>query len=398
MAWRNIWRNRRRTLITAAAIGLGVASLVFATAFVEGIFTRVVTVATQSLTGDAQIHAEGYRATLNEKTFVRNASTVLEKVRALPDVNAAAPRVLTTGLISIGSRSRNVRIIGVDLVHEPKVTNWPYRLVEGQYPHEPIEAMVGVELAQKLELEIGAKVVLTMANIETGEATSEALIIVGILATGDISIDKGTVILHAKRVQRMMGIGDGVHEIVLSVNAPTTQRKAIEEVIAPAKADGLDVQPWQEINKMVASGLELQSTYLNSFLFIIFFIIAFGIVNTLSMSLAERMKEFGVLRAIGTSPVRLASMILSEAGWIAMVGAVPGALIGIAGVAYYGSAGVNMAGSSSYGVNFHEPLYPQLDLLGSASISLTFVILTVIVAGMTAWKAARIRPVDAMRV
>lgn len=397
MGWRNIWRNRRRTFITAAAIGLGVTSLVFSSAVANGIFDRIVKVATESLTGDAQIHADGYRATLDEKQFIPDADKVLERVRAVPGVQAASPRVITSGLLSIGSRSRNVKVIGVDIEHEPNVTNWPYRLVSGKYPHDPVEAMIGLELAQKLEIETGAKIVLTVANVETGEAMAEALRIVGVLSTGDASIDKGTAIISSVRLQRMMGIGKGVHEVVMALDVSTTDRKAIEKVIAPAKAEGLDVQPWHEINKMVAGGLQLQSAYLNSFLFIIFFIIAFGIVNTLSMSLAERMKEFGVLRAIGTSPMRLGGMILSEAGWIALVGALPGAVIGLAVTAYFGSSGINLAGTSTYGVNFNDALHPQVDIAEAVYISVVFIVLTVLVAGFTAWKAARVRPVDAMR-
>ncbi|MEZ4436638.1 MAG: ABC transporter permease, partial [bacterium] len=167
LAWRNIWRNGRRTLITAAAIGLGVAALVFTQAMVEGMFHRMVGVATASMSGDAQIHAPGYRTTQDERLVIPAAAPLLDAARALPGA-AATPRVFGTGLVAIGDRSQGVRVIGVAPDTERRVTNWAERLTAGRYLEAEGEALVGAALARKMDLELDTRLVLTMADIETG--------------------------------------------------------------------------------------------------------------------------------------------------------------------------------------------------------------------------------------
>lgn len=396
LAWRNIWRNGRRTVITAAAIGLGVASLVATWALVDGMFGRMVNVATASMSGDAQIHAPEYRTTFDERLVLADPAPALAAARAI-DGATAAPRVFGNGLLAIGDRAQGVRLIGIDPAVERKVTNWADRMAAGRYLEGPGEIMVGVELAEKMELEIGTRLVLTMADIETGEARAEALRIVGFLQTGDQGLDKQGAIVALGLAQRMMGIGEAIHEIAIDLPGATDQKAVVDRLIDPLRAEGREVVAWQEVNAMLASLLDLQGVYMGIFIAIIFFIISFGIVNTLAMSLAERMHEFGVLRALGTTPGRLGGLILTEAGCLGIVGAVPGALVGVALTLYLGRVGIDMSGTSQYGVNFNDPLYPVLDPIDPIWLAALFVLLTVLVAGVSAWRAARVQPVEAMR-
>ncbi len=396
LAWRNIWRNRRRTLITAAAIGLGVAALVFTQGLVDGMFGRMVGVATASMSGDAQIHLEDYRKTFDERLVLEEPGPLLDAARALDGVSAA-PRTFGNGLVAIGDRSQGVRVIGIDPVAEQKVTNWTERLARGRYIEGPGEIMLGIELAEKMDLELDTRMVLTMADIHTGEARAEGLRIVGFLSTGDQGIDKQSAIVDIGLARRMMGVGGAAHEIALDLGVPTDQQAVVDRIIAPLQADGIEVVSWHVVNRMLAQVVELQGVYMGLFIGIIFFIIAFGIINTLAMSLAERWHEFGVLRAIGTTPGRLGGLILAEAGFIGVVGSVPGALVGVGLVVYFAGAGIDMSGTSQYGVTFTEPLYPVLDPLDPIWLGAVFTGLTVLVAGISAWRAARVEPVEAMR-
>lgn len=396
LAWRNIWRNRRRTLITAAAIGLGVASLVFTEGLVEGMFGRMVNVATASMSGDAQVHAPEYRKTFDERLVLPDALELREQIDAIDGMHGA-PRAFGNGLIAIGDRSEGVRIIGVEAAAERKVTNWADRLAAGRYLEGRGEVMIGADLARKLEIELDGKVVLTMADISTGEARSELLRVVGLLSTGDQSLDRRSAIIDLGLTQSMMGIGAGVHEFALDIDRPTEDRAAVESAIAPLAADGREVVAWHEVNRMLAQAVEMQGVYMGIFIGVIFFIISFGIINTLAMSLAERMHEFGVLRALGTTPGRLGSLILTEAACIGLVGAIPGALFGAGISLYFASAGIDMSGTSQYGVTFTEPLYAVFEPSHAIINALIFAALTVFVAGISAWRAARVQPVEAMR-
>ena len=397
LAWRNLWRNRRRTLITASSLGLGVGVLVFSLAFIDGMYQRVVKVGTQSRIGHAQVHVEGYRETQDERKVLADPNTILEQARGLPGIKAATARLYGSGLLAVGDRARGVQLIGIDPSTEPQVTHWHQRLVEGRMLEAANEVVIGAWMAQRMEVEVDTRMVMTVANVDSGEAQVESVRVVGFLATGDALLDKRSVILNGNMLGRLMGLGEARHEISLMVDVPVRDRAAIEAAIAPLKAPGLSVLPWQEINRMVAQGLKLQSYFFSIFVGIIFFILSFGIINTIAMSLAERRHEFGVLRALGTTPGRLAGLILSEAGWLGIVGALPGVLLGIGLTVWLGKVGISLGATSAYGVTFVDPLYPQVDWVLAFRIGLLFTGLTVLTAGFSAWRAARTLPVDAMR-
>lgn len=396
LAWRNIGRNGRRTAITAAALGVGVALVVFVWALMTGMFGRIVLVATGSLTGHAQIHAGDWRTTRDERTTLPHTADLLARARALPGVVAATPRVYTTGLLAVGDRAQGVQVLGIQPESERDVTNWGRRLVAGRLVAGPGEVVIGAELARVLDVEVDTRLVLTVADVETGAGEPERVELVGVLATGDPGLDKQTAIVSMALAQRLLGVAEA-HEIALLVDRPPGDQAAIEAVIAPLAAPGLAVEPWQAINRMVAQALALQGVFLGIFVAIIFFLLAFGIVNTVAMSLAERTREFGVLRALGTPPGRLAGLILAEAGWLGAVGAVPGALIGAALTAWLGAVGLDLGATSAYGVRFTEPLYPHLSVAVTAGVAALFVALTMLTAGLAAWRVTRIRPVDALR-
>lgn len=399
LAWRNIWRNGRRTVITATALGLGVAAIVVVVSMTAGMFDRMIGVATRAMSGDAQIHATGYRETRDERLVL--ADPPLDAARALTAdgrPTAAAPRVFGTALVAIGDRSQGVRLIGVDPAAERQVTHWAERLADGRYLQDPGEVMVGADLARKMELELGTRLVATMADIETGEARAEALRIVGVLSTGDTTLDAGAVIVDIGLARRMMGLGArAAHEVALALPIDSGEQARVDRFVAPLAAGGREVVAWHVVNPAVSTMVDLQVVYLGIFIGVVFLIVAFGIINTLAMSLAERRHEFGVLRAIGTSPRRLAGLVLCEAGSLGLVGAVPGALIGVALTLWLGHVGLDMTGVSQSGVTFTDPLYPVLDPIDPIWIAALFTALTTAVAGFSAWRTGRIEPVEAMR-
>ena len=397
LAWRNIWRNKRRTLLTAAAIALGVMALVVSLGLVDGMFDRIVLVATRGMVGHAQIHAVGYRKTQDVETVIPDVERVLADARATPGVRAATPRLFASGLIQVGDRSQGVRVIGADLQAERAVTNWSERLVSGAYPTEPRHVLIGRDLAKKLEAEVGTKLVVTLADLRTGEGNPELVRVSGILLTGDPGLDRQSAVLDIGLVRRLSGMPGAAHEIVLTVDAPVLDKAAVERVIAPLQRKGLDVAPWQDIARMITAALEMQDWFMGIFLLCVFGIMAFGIANTVGMSLVERMHEFGVLKAIGTTPLRLAALILTEAACLGAVGSAVGVALGLGFGHWLGRVGIDLGGTSSYGVTFTEPLYPRVEVLPALEVGVLFAALTALVALMSAIRAARIQPVEAMR-
>lgn len=396
MAWRNLWRNRRRTLLTASALAFSVVMMSLAMGLMDAMMDKVVRTATLSSIGHAQIHDANYAKTKDETIAIKDAKALLQKVKKADGVKSASARVVSIGLVAIADRSRGVAVIGVNPEDEQQVTVWNKRL-KGRYIKGPGEVMLGHKVAKKLDVEPSSRIVLTVTDVHTGEPTTSLMRVVGVLSTGDEQIDSGAVVMSLASAQKMMGLKDSVHEISIITTAPNSSEIEIDQIIAPLRQPGLSVRPWHQVNKMVSQALALQEKWMGVFIVIVFVLIAFGIVNTIAMSLLERTREFGVMRALGTEPRHLFGLILAEAAWLGVVGALPGALFGIGLSAALASRGLNLTSASAYGVSFVEPLYIRPDVPGTFKVALIFTILTTLTALASAIRAARLKPVDALR-
>ena len=171
----------------------------------------------------------------------------------------------------------------------------------------------------------------------------------------------------------------------------------IQAVIAPLEIEGLVVSPWHQINKMIAQTHRMMDTWMNAIIYFVFLILSFGVVNTISMSLLERQREFGVMRALGTSGRSLAGQVMVESFWLGVVGAVPGILLGL-GLSWLSAEyGYDFSGTTAYGMSFSEPIYGTVNVMATLRVALIFTVLTTLVSVFSAVRAARIDPVEAMR-
>ena len=404
LAWRNLWRNPRRTALTAAALGLGVLSMVATADYMDGIFVRMVETTANGRTGHAQLHASGWRETREEERVLQAPAALLAKAEAMPAVQAVAPRVWGSALVAIGDRSRGVQLLGVDPAREAAVGRWTERPTRGRFLDPTAagatsgEVVMGAPLAKRLEIELGNRVVITAADVQTGEARGELLTVVGLLRTGDTALDEGAVIVLLPVAQRLLGLPDALHEIALRLRGVNTDDpKAIEAVIAPLSTPDVEAVPWHTVQPMVAEMMRMQGAWMAIFLGMVFFVIAFVIVGTMSMALLERTWEFGLLRALGTSPGKIGALILAEAGWLGLVGALPGALLGYGLSRILEHVGINFGEDVTMIVSFHEPIRPVPDLVGALGTGGVFVVLTILVSAVAAWRATRIEPGIALR-
>lgn len=397
MAWRNIWRNGRRTLITGSAIGLGLGTMIFWLGLQGGMNRYMQSSITGSYLGDAQIHVDGYRQTRETELLLPGGDALLARADALANVAAAAPRLLGTGLLAMGDRASGVELIGIDPEREREISNWDDRLIAGEYPSEPTHLLLGRDLAEKLEIEPGGRLVLTLADETTGELNSLLLTVTGVVFAGNPMLDRRAAILDRGTLAEAMGLPGRMHEIVLRLNVDTELAPAMAAALDPLRAPGLDVAHWLELAPGLASMRELQDFWYWITLLIIFGIIALGIVNTLAMSLAERRWEFGVLRAIGTSPGRLATMIFAEAASLGVLGALLG--LGLGGLAHALTAryGLWMGGFEVAGVDFESRIYSEMEPPMALLVALVFIGLSTLTGLSTAVRAARVKPAESLR-
>jgi putative ABC transport system permease protein len=398
MAWRNIWRHRRRTLITASGLALGITVMSWMFTLSDGFVDRMIRVVTASRIGEAQIHAHNYLQTQDETLLIKNVDDLLSKAEQLSEIAVATPRVLGMGVLSIADRSRGVHIMGIDINREKQATNWEQRLLHGHYIAQSNHIMLGVALAKKLDIEVGSKILITAANIYTGEPITELVWLTGILNTGDAQLDRQTVIIDLKLSQKMLGVTNQAHEITLRLSLDDRRDQvAIEQAIKPLESTGLVVESWHELNKMIAQVSRMMSTWLDAVVYFLFMIIAFGVVNTISMSLLERKIEFGVMRALGGSGKSLAGLVVIESMWLGVVGAIPGIILGLAISEYTAVYGYDFTGTTAYGMTFTEPVYGKVNVWGTVHTAIIFTLLTTLTSLLSAFRASRIDPVEAMR-
>ena len=366
MAWRNLWRNTRRTLITSLAIALGLTAIILSVAWMDGLMNHLLKAMIGGSMGQAQIHAPGYRQTREEELTIPRADQVLKRVEAAPGLTGAAPRLYAQGLAAMGDRSAGVEVLGVDFAREARVTDWKKKIVAGSYPlsspgsgsGDGKAVLIGKGLAGKLELEAGARLVLTVARADSGDLEGALAPVAGIINTGIPLLDDHAVIGPLELVGKITGQAGKVHEIALRFDTPGRDRAELERLIAPLRTPDLDVQPWPVLAPMISGMMDLQAFYLALATAIIFGLAAFGIVNTMSMSLLERFKEFGVLRAIGTSPGRLLGLILAEAASLGAVGAALGGGLGVGLTLIFRETGIPLGGMEAMGVNIDSTIYP----------------------------------------
>ena len=293
----------------------------------------------------------------------------------------------------------------MDFARETRVTDWKKKIVAGSYPlsspgsgpGDDKAVLIGKGLAGKLELEAGARLVLTVARADGGDLEGALVRVAGIINTGIPLLDDHAVIGSLDLVGKVTGQAGRVHEIALRFDTPGRDRAELERLLAPLRTPDLDVQPWQVLAPMISGMMDLQAFYLALATAIIFGLAAFGIVNTMSMSLLERFKEFGVLRAIGTSPGRLLGLILAEAASLGAVGAALGGGLGVGLTLIFRETGIPLGGMEAMGVTIESAIHPTLNYPAVGLVILVFLVLTPLVALGPALRAARVVPVRALR-
>jgi len=397
LAWRNLWRSKRRTSLTLGAIALGLASLILIVNLTKGTKARLVNSATETMIGDAQIHREGYRETGEPELWMADGDVLVETVRADPRVTAASPRLFAPALAAMGDRASSLTLMGIEPTHERAITSWDEHLVAGDYPSTGNRVLIGAELADKMELEVDGKLVLTVADLETGELNSQLVRIAGLLVSENPSLNAYTVITPMPLARKLTGLESGCHEIVMTLDADLEDQAALEAILSTWSAPDRELVPWQVPMAALIGMLELQDMFLWITFAVIFLLAALGIANTMSMSILERIRELGVMQAIGTTPRELGRMILMEYIWMGFTGCLAGLALGVGFSLYFQEVGISYDNVEMMGMVMREPIYALMDWPGTLEQTLVFLVLVPVLAWFSIRKVTRIDPASALR-
>ena len=399
LAWRNMFRNTRRTALASLAIGVGLAGLIFTDALMIGMVESMIRTATDTFLGHGQIHAEGFRNTLEVEKTVLDLPDVLRRLSDDPGVEGHAPRIQAFGMVSSASDAGAVLLYGIDPEAEKSLSKVDEALVEGTYLEDggARRILIGSKLAETLEVSIGDRVVVTVAEAETGELAQEMFRIGGIFHFNVREMDSSVGFVGLKRAQSLLGMGDQVHEVAVRFSGVALAEDSGRGFRGRYSRRGNEALGWRALMPQLDAAVKIAS--FSSWIVggILFAVVALGIINTLFMSLYERMFEFGVLRAVGTRPVRMALVILFEAGALSVLSILIGGAVGF-GVTYaYSVSGIDYVGIEFAGVTFRELISPTLRVTQFTVFPAVVFLFTLVAGIYPAVFASRLTPARAMR-
>ena len=402
IAARNIWRNPRRTLITAGGAAFAVFAYVFLFGYFDGFDEQAIDTATRYLTGHVQIERPGFRTNLAPELSITRPVEVIAAARRVPGVAGVAPRVQAQAIASSATKSVNVALIGVDPILEPGVTFIDRTVREGAalQSGRDRDALIGRKLAEKLDVRVGEKVVV-MAQAADGELGTAAYRVAGIFSTESSSFDGGIVYVPLPAAQRLLALGDSA---VSTVNVRLTSRTGLDDALTrlrPAlSARGYSVVPWQGLIPAVDEMVRVVRGIRTIVMAIVLVVVAMAIMNTVFMSVAERTRELGVLLALGTRPDAVVRMVLYETAATMALAASLGYGAGVLLVSYLSRAGLDLSAFfRDYDAipGLTGVIYPKLIWASIVVPGILLLVGSLLASLYPAAQAARLDPVKALR-
>jgi len=397
MAWRNIWRNRRRTTVTIAAMTLAVFLTIGYSGLVDGMLVQMQSDTLDFETGAVQVFAPGYQDRPSIYTGIVDTAAILARLDAagIP----ATPRLIGAGLVAAGDASAGAVFYGVDLVRDPKVLALSGQVLHGQWLDATAGkgVVIGRKLAHTLGIKPGDELVVLSQAVD-GSMANELFSVRGVLKTISEQIDRGGVFMAEATFRSLLGYTGGAQQLI--VKRPAVLDTAVLKAQVAAAAPGQDVQSWRDLNPMVASMLDSMAGLISIFFLIANLAIGIVVLNAMLMAVFERIKEFGVLKALGVGPGGVLALIYVESLQQVTIAAVVGALLAIPMMWFLSTTGVDMGalgGSSIMGMSMMSTWYAVISPHAFIQpIAMTASVVMVAVF-YPAYKAAVIQPVEAMR-
>ncbi len=398
IAFRNIFRQKRRTILTALAMIVGFALLSLTIGLSDGAYGNIIAMFTRNRIGHIQVHRDGYLDKPSLYKTIDNASAVGETIQRIVGVEAWTPRVYGAGLGSVGEKSTGVQIIGVDVARETAATRFDQKVVEGSTLTETPshEAVIGKGLAKIVSATVDSEIVIVSQGAD-GSIANDVYKIVGIAESGDDTTDRVACYLHIEDAQELLVLDRRVHEIVVIVSNINRVDKITGAIETQLNDSTLDVAPWQVVAKSFYRAMRTDQQGDAISRLVIMLIVAMGVFNTVLMSVLERTREYGVLKAVGTKPVQIFWLVVCEVVIIALGSICVGALLGVLLNYLFSIYGITYPEPITYGGMKLKTLYAEVNVRCLVTPAITVMLSATIVSLFPAIKAARILPAKAMR-
>ena len=396
---RNVKRNPRRSLLTVLIISIGVVSLMFTHALILGMKDSMRHNATSTFLGHAQSHHKDFQTDYSIEQTLPELQELEDILAQSPIIRSYSKRVMASGMISSSYHATGVQIFGIDFAKEKLVSKIEKAMVNGEYPKNPKDnsIIIGIELAENLDVSLGDKVVLTLTEAHTGELAQELFRVQGITKFHLREMDRGAAFIPLKKSQSLLNLGTNVHELAFSFHKLDDATNKQLEVWNKLEQKEAVSQNWEELMPALKSMFEMTNVSISIVAIILFLLICLSILNTMFMSIYDRMYEFGVIKALGTKPWQVSLQIVYECLGLGLLGTSVGLVLGSLAVYYWGIHGISLAETEFNGVSIHEPIRTVFAWQQVVIVPLSILAMTVVSGLYPAFYAGKITPMEGMR-
>ena len=397
VSWRNLWRNRTRTNVTIAAVALCIAILIIFQSMIVGLIEKAVFNTTNLVIGEVQIHANGY---LNDKSLYKDLKNT-EKIKSIAKKNniGLVERSYGFGLISSGTKSAGTQFWGVNPESELMHFDFAKHINQGTFLNSSSsnKIVLGNKLALSLAAEVGTELVVFVQGAD-GSLGNDLFYVSGILKNVADNIDRSAAIILENDFNILFSSNNMIHEIALNSKG-NFEAEEIQNLMS-AEIKDVEIDTWKQLMPTIALMTEKMSVFMRTLFSLIFTIAAgLGVMNTMIMSTYDRMKEFGIIRAIGATPWRIIKQVSLEAIILTFIASIIGTVVGLSAALYFQKYGFDVSGQGnlSFGGVVMDPIWKASVSLEIVLLPITLMILICVISSLyPASIAARIKPVEAI--
>jgi putative ABC transport system permease protein len=400
ISWRNVWRNKGRSLAIIIAISIGLWGGIFATSISTGLINQQFESSINTRVSHIQIHNPDFIKEKNTKHTIQNTQEIIKYLNKSDKVLAYCSRILNNGMLLTANSTSGINIYGIDADTENKTTKLKQNTIEGNYldsidSRNPI--LIGASLASKKKISIGNRIILTFQDVN-GEIISASFKVCGIYRTANSTLDELNVYVKKSDFSKLLGKEDISNEIAILLhdfNNAEPFKEELQDIFTEN-----EIRTWAEVSPDLSYTKEMTGVSLMVLIIIILGALGFGLLNTMLMTIFERTNELGVLLSVGMNKIKVFLMILFETSYLILSGSFIGIVLSLISINLANKTGLDFSSTGAeifeqYG--FEAIIYPEVSSAFYLQI-VVLVILTAIIATVyPAYKALKLNPAEAVR-
>jgi len=397
LAWRNLWRNHRRTLIMLLAISLGVWAMIFMTALMRGMVDQMIEDGIDALPGQVQVHHPDFRDDPSIDNRMPQPGPEFAAAMNHHEVTGWTGRIRVPAMISSERDSRGVTLLGVDPAGEIALGFDPGSIVQGRFLESPDDKglVIGRKLLERLETDPGKRVVV-MSQDPDNEIADRGFRIVGVYEAKLSSLEEAYIYAGLSTVQSLLKLDGEISEIAVT-GRDYRNVDPLNELVVQSVDKDLEVLPWTRLDTYLGMMMGMMDGFVLVWVIVIFLALSFGLVNTLMMAVFERVREIGLMQALGMKPSAILYQILLESLMLLALGLVVGNVLSVASILpLQGGIDISAVAEGMEMMGASSVLYPALKMKDLVLANVVVVLLGIITSLLPAWRASQYRPVEAI--